>query len=203
MGGNLGLPGYQYTRRRLNITKGHVPVSSWPNILATGLNNPNPIMHVASALLNTGRYESSDAAEGFDFHEWISPSIARIKDLIDKKRLAVVKKLGFDGISLSEFDQKNYDRGKQVVKPQGPIPEGSCNVPPHYVIEDVPVGLVSLSQLARVDGAPTPTIGSIVNLACLVRQENYWEEGRTLRKMDLEGLSIPQITKFVETDQRD
>lgn len=65
------------------------------------------------------------------------------------------------------------------------------------------LGLVSLSQLARVDGAPTPTIGSIVNLACLVRQENYWEEGRTLRTMDLEGLSIPQITKFVETDQRD
>ena len=174
-----------------------------PNILATGLNNPNPIMHVATALLNTGRFESREAAGGFDFHEWMSPSIARINDLIDKERLAIVKKFGFDGISLSDFDQKSYDQGKQVVQPQGPIPESSGSVPPRYVIEDVPMGLVPLSQLARVAGIPTPNTDTMINLACLVRQENYWEEGRTLRKMDLEGLSIPQIIRFVETGQPD
>ncbi|MFX1555163.1 MAG: NAD/NADP octopine/nopaline dehydrogenase family protein [Promethearchaeota archaeon] len=172
-----------------------------PNILATGLNNPNPIMHVATALLNTGRFETSEAAGGFDFHEWISPSIARINDLIDKERLAVVKKFGFDRISLSEFDQKSYDQAKQVIQPQGPIPKGSGSVPPRYVIEDVPMGLVPLSQLARVAGVPTPTIDTMINLACLVHQENYWQEGRTLQRLGLEGLSIPQIITFVETGQ--
>ncbi len=71
-----------------------------PNILATGLNNPNPILHVASVLLNVGRFESEKASEGFDFQDWISPSIARINHLMDQERLAVTEYFGFEGLSL-------------------------------------------------------------------------------------------------------
>lgn len=61
------------------------------------------------------------------------------------------------------------------------------------------MGLVPLSQIARLASIPTPTIDLMIELACLVRKENYWEKGRTLQKMGLKGLSIPQILRRVET----
>jgi opine dehydrogenase len=170
-----------------------------PNILATGLNNPNPILHVAAVLLNMGRFESEKVSDGFDFQDWFSLSIARINHLMDQERLAVAEGFGFAGLSLSEFDRRSYAQAKQVVQPQGPIPPGAYSIPQRYITEDVPMGLVPLSQMARLASIPTPTIDLMIELACLVRKENYWEKGRTLEKMGLKGLSIPQILRRVET----
>ena len=117
---------------------------------------------------------------------------------MDQERLDVAEGFGFAGLSLFEFDRRSYAQAKHVVQPQGPIPPGACSIPKRYITEDVPMGLVPLSQMARLASIPTPTIDLMIELACRVQEENYWEKGRTLQKMGLEGLSIPQILQRVE-----
>ena len=64
-----------------------------------------------------------------------------------------------------------------------------------YVTEDVPYGLVPMAQLGHAIGVPTPNMDAVINLCSSINDENYWETGRTLKSLGLEGLEKDAIVR--------
>ena len=168
------------------------------NVLEVGVNNPNPIMHVPLTLLNMARAESDEAFAGIDFHDWITPSVDRLMKQVDLERLQLARRLGFRGVSVDEWYERSY-RGveRHYADPTGDVPEGSKNIPPRYITEDVPMGLVPLVSLADQVGQALPVTRMLIDLAGIVHGTDYWAQGRTMDGLGLGGLAMEGLLEAV------
>ena len=66
-----------------------------------------------------------------------------------------------------------------------------------YLIEDVPTGLVPIVSLARLAGLEAPVSEAITNIAGALLGTDFWQTGRTLARLGLEGMSIQEIIQYV------
>ena len=63
------------------------------NVLHTGLDNMGAVFHPALTLLNAGRIESTRG--DFEFYiDGVTPSVARVLEVIDRERVTVASSLG-------------------------------------------------------------------------------------------------------------
>ncbi|MGB4458869.1 MAG: NAD/NADP octopine/nopaline dehydrogenase family protein, partial [Defluviitoga tunisiensis] len=67
-----------------------------------------------------------------------------------------------------------------------------------YLLEDVPMSLVPISSFGKEFGVDTPIIDSMINIANVMLDGNFWKIGRTVEDLGLKGKSIEDIIKFVE-----
>lgn len=184
-----------------------------PNLLATGLNNMNAVLHVANMISNVGRLEADGNKYRF-YAEGYTPSIINLLEAVDAERLAVATAYGvklpgvhewltmtyrFEEPSLREtFHRLTYD-------PSGPYQWAPT--PPSldhkYVVEDVPCGLVAMAGLGRAAGVATPVISGVVAVASAQSGRDFVAEGRTLERLGLAGKSVREILSIVEHGPRD
>jgi opine dehydrogenase len=68
-----------------------------------------------------------------------------------------------------------------------------------YVIEDVPCGLVAMSELGRAAGVATPVIDGLVTLTSAMLRRDFRAEGRNLGQLGLAGKGVSEIRSIVET----
>jgi len=66
-----------------------------------------------------------------------------------------------------------------------------------YIFEDVPMSLVPIAALGARFGVRVRGMESIIRLACIAHHTDYWRRGRTLERLGLEGLSVSEITAYV------
>ncbi|NIM46387.1 MAG: NADP transhydrogenase subunit alpha, partial [Nitrososphaeria archaeon] len=66
-----------------------------------------------------------------------------------------------------------------------------------YIFEDVPTGLVPYASLGEMIGVSTPSIKAFIRLASTLHGLDYWQEGRTVERLGLAGLSVEEITELV------
>ena len=59
------------------------------------------------------------------------------------------------------------------------------------------MSLVPIAALGDLLAVPTPTIRSMVHLGSLLIGEDYWQEGRTVERMGIAGLTAKEIRRFV------
>lgn len=164
-----------------------------PNVLYTGLSNINPVAHVPTTLLNLGRIDDQ-SPEPADFHEWMTPSVRHLQAAMDGERIAVGRAFGVEILSREAFLARSYAGVQRVVVPaQGPVQATHSMVPPRYLTEDVPMGLVPLVELARRAGVATPIIEALIHLASAVHQTDYWSTGRTLARMGIKGMADAEL----------
>jgi opine dehydrogenase len=176
------------------------------HVLETSLNNPNAMAHPVPALLNTGWIETTGGDFRF-YADGVSPSVARVMDALDRDRLAVVSALGLSPVPATEWDRRLYgltgattyelNRDSWVhrdIRAPGELRS-------RYLTEDVPYGLVPIASIARELGIPTPTIDLVIDLACLLLDEDLRAAGRTAASLGLAGLDARQMVEFVETGQ--
>ena len=85
-------------------------------------------------------------------------------------------------------------------------PTGPCQwtpTPPSlqhkYVIEDVPCGLVAISELGRAAGVATPVIDGLITLTSTMLRRDFRSEGRNLAQLGLAGKTVGEIRSTVET----
>lgn len=172
------------------------------NVLCTSLNNMGAIFHPALTLLNAGRIESTRGE--FQFYiDGVTPSVARILESLDRERVTVASALGIRAQTAMEWLQKAYDaRGSDLNEA---IHNNSgyygINAPAslehRYIFEDVPMSLVPIAALGERFGVRVRAMESIIRLACIVHQTDYWRRGRTLDKLGLENLSVGEIMAYV------
>jgi opine dehydrogenase len=172
-----------------------------PNILYTSLSNANSMMHPTPTLLNAGRIESK---ESFDYYtDGLTPSIARVVEAVDKERVGICAVFGIKVDSIQEWYTRCYGvTGKNLHEEVHNVAaykgvKGPTTLDTRYLFEDVPTGLVPLAQLGQAMGVPTPTISAVVELSNKLLGRNYWEEGRSLKRLGLQGKTSEEIRQLV------
>ncbi len=173
----------------------------WEDVLSVGLNNPNPILHVAKYLFNLGRVESPEAFEA-DFHAWGSPTIDKIEHKLDLERLMVIRSIGLKGLSIEEFHELCY--GDLHYKPipvskeyKTSLPPSASQAPERFITEDVPMGLVPISDLGKKFGASTPTTDLLIDIASFIKETDYRKIGRTSEYLGLANINANEIKTFL------
>lgn len=173
------------------------------DVIETGLNNGNATTHPAPMVLNAGKVEYFGRHD--HYAEGITPSVGNVIQLIDDERKLICREFGYKELDIKDRLYKmGYCPLKETVYDciQGstdvflPI-HGPNDLNDRYLTEDAPYSLVAMSELARVAGVKTPLMDSIVHLACALRSENYWETGRTLEKMGLEGMTKEETEEYI------
>ena len=173
------------------------------NVLETSVNNINPIGHPATAVMNAGWIEHTGGKFSF-YLEGQTPSINKVGRKMDDEKMAVAAALNLKKVSNEEWTHRMY--AKYVDRKTGSYLEqkyykNAYDAPPNmkhrYLTEDIPYGLIPLCSIAKVAGIQTPTLDSIVTLASIINEVDYWREGVTLEKLGLKGMSLNQMIEFV------
>ena len=73
---------------------------------------------------------------------------------------------------------------------------GPFTVNNRYITEDVPVGCHICHELGKKFGVKTPTIDSMIHLASILMQQNYFEKGWTLADLGIDNYTKVQLLTF-------
>lgn len=168
--------------------------------LDTSFANVGAVVHPAITLLNTARIENTQGR--FDFYvDGVSPGVGQVLEAVDRERLAVANLLGVSVRSMKEWLVAAYRAEGRDLYEAIQANEGyrGVSAPPtmenRYMLEDVPMSMVPMASAARGFGLTPRAIESVIDLAGLVHQTNYWSRGRTLESLELEGLSPAEIRR--------
>jgi opine dehydrogenase len=172
------------------------------SVLHTSLNNMGAIFHPALTILNAGRIESTRGKYQF-YIEGVTPSVARVLEVLDRERVTVAASLGIRTRTAMEWLKMAYDATGEDLHEAIHNQPGYYGItaPPtlshRYITEDVPMSLVPIAALGQQYGVSVRGMDSIIRLACIIHRTDYWRRGRTLDKLGIKGLSVAEITEFV------
>lgn len=160
-------------------------------VLHTGMNNIGAIFHPTITIHNAGWIEATGGE--FQFYlDGVTPTVARLMEAIDRERVRVAEALGIEVITACEWLQMAYDALGDSLYEAIHNQEGyrGIKAPPtinqRYINEDVPMSLVPMASLGKKLGIRVRGMESVIRLACIARQKDYWEIGRTMEKLGLE-----------------
>lgn len=170
------------------------------DVIDTGLNNINIIVHPVLMLANLSRVESAE--QWFIFGNGFTPAVARLMEAIDHERRVVLRALGLPEVSLLEWMIRFYrDRGvggsdlhsALSTAPVFKQSMGPRSLHDRYLDEDVPFGLVPEVAVATALGVDLPVTKGLIQLAAAATGTDYTKTGRTAAKLGLEGLTAAGI----------
>ncbi|NMB42365.1 MAG: hypothetical protein GX996_10610 [Firmicutes bacterium] len=186
-------------------------VRMWPrliaadNVIAAALSNPNPICHPPGTLLNTGRIQYSEG-EFYMYKEGITEAVARVIKSVYEETLALAEALNCEVVRYEDHDFMTPSSIKGValqapfdtLKVHATHVKGPQSMDDRYITEDLPYGLVPMSELGKKLGVQTPVIDALINIGCVVCKSNYWETGRTLQKLGIAEMDKDELLKFIQ-----
>lgn len=188
------------------VKKVYPTMTASSNVLETSVFNVNPLGHTPGVILNAGWIEYTKG--GFSFgSQGNTPAVRKVGREMVQERNTLAEALDMDSEDLqnriNKFYQRWYGTPEKRRLHQEKYYKGVNDAPPslkhRYLTEDVIYGLVPMSYLADLGEVETPTIDAIIHLSSLVNETNYWEEGMTLKNLGLEGMSIEEMLRFVNT----
>jgi len=171
-------------------------------VLHTGLDNMSAIFHPALTLLNAGRIESTGGDYEF-YLEGVTPSVARLLECLDRERVTVASALGIRARTAREWLQMAYNATGETLHEAVHNQRGyrgiraPATLNHRYVTEDVPMSLVPIAALGSRYGVRVQAINSLIQIACIVHQTDYWRRGRTMDALRIEQLSIGELNAYV------
>ncbi|UCD70447.1 MAG: NAD/NADP octopine/nopaline dehydrogenase family protein [Syntrophobacterales bacterium] len=174
-------------------------IKSAENILEVAFYNPNVLLHPVASLFNIGRIEYSEG-EFFIYREGFTASIMKIMEAIDREKMAILERLGFNPLSLDEHFIARYgisfEEWLEMMKPLGS--KGPLSASDRYITEDVPIGMVFMATMGRELGVKTPTLDSIINICSRINDTDYWKKGRTAESLGLKNLDLDRMNIFLQ-----
>ncbi len=192
------------TARVVKELKGYYPVVAGSSVLATSLNNLNPIVHPVGTILNAGAVDSRKD----DFHlyrDGTTKSIARaikaVFEEVSRVGEAVgVKMLGYpeETFWLKSTIMGHYFKTPFDMESASAGISGPASMTSRYVTEDIPYGLVPVAGLAFSYGVDIPIIDATICLASVINQADYYGEGRSLGELGIAGLSREELNEILK-----
>jgi len=176
------------------------------DVLETGLRNTNPVAHVASMVLNSGRISPDIPAFRF-YKDGFPAPVGRIAEHVDAERLRVAEAFGYRLASTRETMLAWYGdqgaKGKTLAEVLSTNPPFQTVLAPQtlqhrFLTEDVPFGFVPFEALAQAGGVPTPTISALITLASLLLDTDLRAGGRQLDRLGLAGLGPQEIRRRLQ-----
>ncbi|OCA90381.1 hypothetical protein A8F94_00340 [Bacillus sp. FJAT-27225] len=163
------------------------------NIFETSLNNTNVVIHTPITLFNASRI---DASEEFKFYtNGVSPLTVSYVEKLDEERRRLADLLLVetkDVLSLlNEFYETDYSTLYEALPGLFPEASAPATLDHRYMTEDIPFGLVPISELGRKMGIETPYTDSIIHTASLLMNKDFRKEG-----VNFEGLTKEDIVSL-------
>lgn len=187
----------------INMLKDPYPqIVKEQNVLVSDMSNLNAVVHPTPVLLNTGWIEATGGNYKF-YYDSITPSVGRVIELVDAERVAVCKAFGFEIKTLIESMSYYYGAdadtlSESVRKVEGyAIISGPPKLETRLILEDVPMGAVPMAELAKIAGVQTPMMNMIIDLACAVLNRDFRAEGRTLKRLGIDGMSKDELLAYI------
>ena len=172
------------------------------NVLNTGLNNMGAIFHPALTILNAGRIEST--LGDFQFYiDGVTPSVAAVLEAIDRERVTVAASIGIRARTAMEWLTAAYNVTGETLLEAIHSQTGyfGINAPStlnhRYIFEEVPMSLVPIAALGTRFGVSVRGIDSMIRLACIIHQTDYWRRGRTMDKLGIKDFSSIELLRYV------
>ena len=178
------------------------------SVLHTGLNNMGAIFHPALTLLNAGRIESTHGDYQF-YIEGVTPSVARVLEVLDRERVTVAASLGIRARTALEwlkmaYDAEGEDLNEAIHNQPGYYGIKAPSTLNHrYIFEDIPMSLVPIAALGQHYGVSVRGMDAIIRLACIIHRTDYWRRGRTPEKLGIDRLSVGELTQYALEGERD
>lgn len=173
------------------------------NVLSSSFNNLNSVLHPVAVLLSTAWIEATGGDFRF-YYDSITPSIGKLIERVDAERVLVGKAFGVNVKSVMESLETYYGAsGDNVyemvrdVKGYEPI-KSPPSLNSRLITEDIPMGLVPLSEFAKLVEVETPIMNLMIDLASQLLDRDFREEGRTLISLGLENMSAEDLIEYVE-----
>lgn len=166
-----------------------VPTNS---ILETGLSNLGVIFHPVPVILNIARIEEQSTF--LHYQQGISPIVASFLEKIDAERVAIAKALDINVMSAVEWLHHVYKtEGDTLYEAlQNNIAYTQVLAPytihTRYIYEDIGTGLVPLSILARELGLENSAMDSIIKLASMLYDYDFYKNGRNESMIDFQNI---------------
>jgi opine dehydrogenase len=173
------------------------------NVLNTGLNNMGAIFHPALTLLNSGWIESTHGDYQF-YIDGVTPSVARVLEVLDRERVTVASSLGIRARTSLEWLKLAYNTNGQDLheaihnQPGYYGIKAPATLNHRYVFEDVPMSLVPLASLGKRYGVSVRGMESMINLGSVIHRTDYWRRGRTVERLGLDQWSVSELTRYVQ-----
>ena len=185
------------------INKAYPQFIDGGDVLHTGLNNMGAIFHPALTLLNAGWIETTHGDYQF-YIDGVSPSVARMLEVLDRERVTVASALGLRARTALEWLKLAYDTtGKDLYEAIHNQPgyygiKAPSTLNHRYIFEDVPMSLVPIASLGMRYGVSVRGMESIIRIANIVHSTDYWRRGRTVESLGLAQWSVSELTRFVQ-----
>lgn len=163
------------------------------NIFETSLNNSNVVVHVPISIFNGSRI---DSAQPFEFYpEGVSPLTVKYIEKLDEERRKIadlfhVKTKDILTI-LNNFYDTNYTNLHDALPSLFASGAGPTTVEHRYFTEDIPFGLVAISEIAKKSDIKLPYTDSLINTSSLFSNEDYRNTG-----VNLENISFNELFSF-------
>lgn len=165
------------------------------SILTTSIGNIGTVFHPTISLLNKDRIKNK---ESFDFYrEGATKEVVDYMIGFDKERIEIGKRLGVTIPSVSQWLVERYSLDPKQnlgdLLHNNPTYQGLASpttLNNRYLTEDVPTGLVPLSEIGNALGVKTPYIDNLIDLASSELGIDFRSTGRTIKKLGLTSNSI-------------
>ena len=178
------------------------------NVLHTGMNNMGAIFHPALTLLNMGWIEATHGDYQF-YIDGVTPSVARMLEVLDRERVTVASALGLRARTALEWLKLAYNTGGENLHDAIHNQPGYYGIKApstlyhRYLFEDVPMSLVPIASLGMRYGVSVRGMESMIRIASIIHQTDYWRRGRTVEKLGLAEWSVSELTRFVQEGKLD
>jgi len=173
------------------------------NVLQTGLNNIGAIFHPTISIMNLGWIESTQG--DFQFYlDGVTPTVAHLMEVFDRERVTVASAVGVRAVTAMEWLNIAYNtEGKNLYEAIHNQPgyrgiKAPTSSLHRYITEEIPMSLIPIASLGKRFGVSVRGIDSIIRLACIVHQTDYWRQGRTLDRLGIDHLSVSELTSYVQ-----
>jgi len=167
------------------------------NVFKTSFDNIGAISHPVVCLMNAGWIE--DISEFQFYIQAIQNSVARVLEKVDDERVKVAAALGIRALTAREWLYLAYDasgknlRSAILANPGYRGVMAPTNLEVRYITEDVPMSLVPIASVGEMLGVPTPTIKAFIHIASIIHGVDYWEEGRNVKKLGIDGMTLKEL----------
>ncbi|MEJ8766081.1 MULTISPECIES: NAD/NADP-dependent octopine/nopaline dehydrogenase family protein [unclassified Oceanobacillus] len=171
------------------------------SVIRTSLNNVNPIFHTPITLMNVGWIESEK--DFYFYPEGASPSVVRVMEKLEAERLALGKTIGVELSSSLELLHRFYGVKEntlyEAINKNKAYQTGKAptTLKYRYIYEDIPYGLVPISELGTALDVLTPCTDLLIDLAEIAVGEDLRESGVKLERFGLKDMTKGEIIELL------
>ncbi|MGL4208318.1 MAG: NAD/NADP octopine/nopaline dehydrogenase family protein, partial [Candidatus Adiutrix sp.] len=190
-------------------------VAAGHTVMDTGFSNVNPVLHCPGVILGVGVMENFGIIFGDDrskfsiYSHAYCPSISRVQYSFYEEQCELAKTMG---VGIQDYEKEHFFSrenvlgqeymGKDYVIPfheQDPIQFGTgpFTIQNRYITEDIPVGCHVYHELGKKFGIKTPVIDSMINLACVMAEQDFYKTGYTLDYLGIGHMDKEQMLNYL------